>query len=86
MHRLFGLTTKKAGNPYRLVELALDEIHRKSQICYLHALLTMDVLIIDDCVQLSAQQLSIIDTILRIAQQSEIPFGGVLIMGTMDHT
>ena len=86
LHRLFGLTPKKSGNPYRLAELALDKLHRNSQLCYLHVILTMDVLVIDECGQLSAQQLSILDLILRIARNSHIPFGGVLILGTMDHT
>ena len=85
LHRLFGLTVRKRGNPYRLAELALDKLHRKSNLKYLHVLLTMDVLLIDECGQLSAQQISILDIILRIARNSKLPFGGVHIMGTMDH-
>ena len=53
---------------------------------YLHFLLTTDVLIIDELGQLSADQLSTIDIILRTLRRSTRPFGGVLIMGTMDHT
>ncbi|KAL7538852.1 hypothetical protein ACHAXR_012264, partial [Thalassiosira sp. AJA248-18] len=86
IHRLFGMMPKKSGNPYRLAELALEKLHRKSQIKYLHALLTMDVLIIDECGQLSAQQLCILDIILRKSRNVDIPFGGVLVIGTMDHT
>ena len=85
LHRLFGLAVRKRGNPYRLAELALDKLHRKSNLKYLHVLLTMDVLLIDECGQLSAQQLSILDIILRIARNSKLPFGGVHIIGTMDH-
>ena len=85
MHRLFGMSTR-SGNPYRLAELALDKLNRKNQLKYLHVLLTMDVLIVDECGQLSADQLSTIDIILRTARSSNIPFGGVLIFGTMDHT
>lgn len=45
----------------------------------------MDVLFIDECGQWSAQQLAILDIILRNARKSSIPFGGVLIFTTMDH-
>ena len=86
LHRLFGLMSRKKGNPYRLAELALEKLNRKSQIQYLHAIRTMDVLIIDECGQLSAEQLSILDIILRKARSTDVPFGGVLILGTMDHT
>ncbi|KAL7539846.1 hypothetical protein ACHAXR_009663, partial [Thalassiosira sp. AJA248-18] len=85
LHRLFGLMPKQSGNPYRLAELALDKLHRKAMLNYLHFVLTMDVLIIDECGQLSAQQLSILDLILRKARNSNISFGGVLVFGTMDH-
>ena len=84
-HRLIAMMAKKRGNPYRLAELALDKLRRKSQIKFLHAILTMDVLVIDECGQLSAQQLTILDIILRTARRTSIPFGGVLIIGTMDH-
>ena len=40
----------------------------------------------DKLAQLSAEQLSAIDIILRKLIKSQIPFGGVLIFGTMDHT
>ena len=86
IHKFCGLSVKCTGNPYRLAELAMDKLHRKSQICYLHMLLTMDVLVFDEIGQLSAELLTIIDIILRKLRNSAIPFGGVLIIGTMDHT
>ena len=46
----------------------------------------MDVLIIDECGQLSADQLATLDIILHTARKNHIPFGGVLVFGTMDHT
>lgn len=52
---------------------------------FLHILLTMDVLLLDECGQLSAQQFALIDIILRHARDSSLPFGGVLIFGTFDH-
>lgn len=45
----------------------------------------MDVLLLDECGQLSAQQFALIDIILRHARNSSLPFGGVLIIGTFDH-
>ena len=42
--------------------------------------------VIDECGQLSAEQLRTMDIILRTARKSNIPFGGVLVFGTMDHT
>ena len=50
-----------------------------------HALLTIDVLFFDELAQMSAQQLSTIDIIMRHLRKSQIPFGGVLILCTMDH-
>ena len=85
VHRLFGLNPKNSSNPYRAAELSLDKLHRKSMLTHLHVILTMDVLIIDECGQLSAAQLSILDIVLRKARNTDIPFGGVLIFGSMDH-
>ena len=45
----------------------------------------MDVLLLDECVQLSAQQFALLDIILRHARHSNLPFGGVLIFGTFGH-
>ena len=45
----------------------------------------MDVLLLDECGQLSAQQFALIDIILRHSRNSALPFGGVLILGTFDH-
>ena len=86
LHRLFAMLARKKGNPYRLAELAMDKLSRKTNLGYLHILLTVDVLIIDECGQLSADQLSTLDIILRNLRNNSIPFGGVLIFGTMDHT
>ena len=43
MHRLFGLSTKKMANVSCMAELAVDKLNKKSQLCYLHTLLTMNV-------------------------------------------
>jgi hypothetical protein len=52
---------------------------------FLHMILTMDMLLLDECEQLSAEQFALIDIILRHARVSSLPFGGVLIVGTFDH-
>ena len=52
---------------------------------FMHILLTMDMLQLDEWGQLSAQQLALIDIVLRHALHTSLPFGGVLICGTFDH-
>lgn len=47
--------------------------------------MTMDVLLLDECGQLSSQQLSIMDIVLRHLRENDMPFGGVLIIGSFDH-
>jgi hypothetical protein len=53
---------------------------------YQHALLTVDVIFLDEAGQCSAETLAAFDIILRKLRKSQTPFGGVLIIGTMDHT
>ena len=55
----------KTASPYRLAEIAIDKLHRKSNLLYLHALLTMDCLLIDECTQINAEQCAVIDIIMR---------------------
>ena len=86
LHTLFGLNTRSRGTQFCLTKLALNKLHRKSQIHYLHTLLTMNVFIIEKIGQFSAQQLTILDLILQNARNPIIPFGGVLHFETMDHT
>ncbi len=64
MHRLFGLSTKKMANVSCMAELAVDKLNRKSQLCYLHTSLTIDVLIFDEFGQASAQQVKTLDFLL----------------------
>lgn len=78
-HILAAVPTKNNSNVYRLAELAIESLRRKSQFLHLHILLTMDVLVIDEIGQLSAQQMSILDIILRKLRDTDIPFGGVLV-------
>jgi hypothetical protein len=65
IHVLFALEVNRNANIFRQAELALDKLHRKSNLKLLHFLLTMDVLLLDECGQLSAQQFALLDIILR---------------------
>lgn len=67
------------------LKLAIQKLQRKSNMHLLHLLMTLDVLLLDECGQLSAQQLAQLDIILRDVRQTNVPFGGVLIFGTFDH-
>ena len=86
LHKLFYLPTENVSSysSFRSAEYAIQKILRKTVIH--HALLTLDVLFFDELAQMSAQQLSTIDIIMRYIRKSQIPFGGILILGTMDHT
>ena len=85
IHRMFSLITGQRGTTHKLAGAAIDKLHMKYQYQRLHVLLTVDVLIIDECGQLSAEQFCILDIILRILRNTTTPFGGVLIIGSMDH-
>ncbi len=84
MHRLFGLSAKKLANVSCVAELAVDKLNRKSQQCYLHTLLTINVLLFDEFGQASAKQVKTLDILLCKVCNSNIPFGGVLFISTVD--
>ena len=52
---------------------------------HLNFVLIDDVLVIAEHGQLSAQQSSVLDVIFQKVHNSDMPFGGVLILGSMDH-
>ena len=45
----------------------------------------MDVLLLDECGQLSAQQFAVLDIILCNLRDTPLPFGAVLLIGSLDH-
>lgn len=47
--------------------------------------MTVDMLLIDECGQLSSQQIVVLDIILRELRKSRLPFGGILLGGSFDH-
>ena len=72
------------SSPFKCAEGALLKIRRNTKI--LHNLLTLDVLFIDEMGQISAMLICTIDIILRKLRNSDLPFGGVYISGTMDNS
>ena len=85
IHRLFALDIKQIKNLHQDAEMAVDKLQRKTFTKFLHILLTMDVLLLDECGQLSAEQFALLDIVLREVRENNLPFGGVLIFGTFDH-
>ncbi len=86
LHVLFCLQVQNKNAtiyPYRMAELSLQKIMRKK--LYHHALLTVDVLFLDELGQISAEMIAIVDIIFRKLHNSTMPFGGVLVLGTLDH-
>lgn len=86
IHKLFHIPVNRNSSntpPLRLAERAIEKIMRTEGS--LHCLLTVDVIFIDECGQLSAELLTTIDIILRILRHSYSRFGGCLVLGTMDH-
>lgn len=47
--------------------------------------MTMEVLLLDECGQLSSQQMAVLDIVLRHLRGNCYPFGGVLVLGSFDH-
>ena len=86
MHKIFELSTDAfvISSSFRCTEISIGKIERKTTLH--HALLTLDVLFFDKLAQISAERISAIDIITRKIRGSQISFGGVLILGTMDHT
>ena len=65
LHEFFKFPTSDAArmSPHNAANAALEKIRRKTDL--LHALLTVDVLFLDEAGQVSAEQLATIDIILR---------------------
>jgi hypothetical protein len=88
LHVLFGLPANLKRNttinPPLLAQRALERIMKNPKL--LNPLLTIDVLFLDEAGQVSAELLATIDIILRTVRNSSTLYGGVYIMGSMDHT
>eukprot|EP00956_Cyclotella_meneghiniana_P042934 scaffold249353_cov82-Cyclotella_meneghiniana.AAC.19 len=85
IHQLVRFPSKSSYNIFRAAQHAVHELKYRAHIMKLHLLMTLDVLVIDECGSLSAEQLATLDIILRTIKSSSLPFGGVLVLGSFDH-
>ena len=69
---------------YRKAELLIIKLLKNPK--QLNLLLSIDILICNEMGQVSTEFLATIDIILRKIRDSNMYLGGVLIIGTMDHT
>jgi hypothetical protein len=81
---LFCLPFEKNHSAYKTAETVIAYVMQKQE--RLNILRTLDILFIDEIGQVPAELLSVIDIILRRVRESQVVFGGVHIVGTMDHT
>lgn len=70
---------------FYIFQLAVDSLSQRGNIWYRHILLSVDVILFDEVGQLSSEQFSLIDIILRQIRKNDMPFGGALILGSFDH-
>ena len=86
LHKLFGLPHKMNANssPINCAKASIEKIKRNPILLFL--ILTLDALFIDELAQKSAQQIATIDIVLRTLRESQLPFGGVFIIASMDNT
>ena len=84
LHEFFKLPINDNATvaPQTKAMQALEKIKRKTDLY--HALLTLDAIFLDEAGQVSSDELATIDIILRKGRRSQTPFGGVMIIGTMD--
>ena len=74
LHCLLCFPTGNSSTPPRMAKLTIQKITRPSQAKFLYFVLTMNVLFFDEIGQLSAQQIDALDIILRMLQNTDIPF------------
>ena len=83
LHVMFCLGTNKTISVHRAAELAIEKLMRNG--VKLKTLQMLDILFIDEIGQNSCELMSTIDIILRKIRKNTQLFGGVLVIGTMDH-
>ena len=84
IHQMFKFNKGNMALSKKQAELAIQRLLR-SPVKYAF-LQKLDILIVDELGQVSAELLSMIDTVLRTVRNRSSPFGGVILIGTMDHT
>ena len=83
-HKFFCIPIDNNSTPHRMAEMAINKIQCNSVI--LNSILTLDVILADEFGQLSSEFIGTIDIILHHLRRSNLMFGGVLLIGTLDHT
>ena len=73
---------KQSTNPCRFAELAIAHLMRSAK--HLEYIRSLDVLLIDELGQVSAEMLSALDIIFRRVRNNCSFFGGMLVFGSMD--
>ena len=81
---LFCLPFEKNHSAYKTAESAIAMLMQKPE--RINILRILDVLFIDEIGQVQAELLSVIDIVLRRIRDSQVVFGGLLLIATMDHT
>jgi hypothetical protein len=83
LHSLFCWTPQKhESTPYKTALLALHRILRKP--LQRHIILALNALLIDKIGTLSNKQLAVLDIMFQKCRNSPLPFGGLLILGSLD--
>ncbi len=83
LHSLFCWTPQKhESTPYKTALSALNRILRKPLLH--HIILALDALFIDEIGTLSNKQLAVLDIMFQKCRNSPLPFGGLLILGSLD--
>lgn len=82
LHMLFKLRVRDRGPPHRLAELAVISLQKKPEL--FEFIRRLDVLFVDECGQVSAELLSVLDIIVRKVRDSSLFMGGILVIGTID--
>jgi hypothetical protein len=83
-HKFFCLPTDRKLTPQRIAELAVNKIEKNS--LSLNAILSLDFIFADELGQLSSEFVAAINIILCRLRKNNNLFGGVLLIGSLDHT
>lgn len=83
VHVDFCLKVSSYGTPQERANQAITNLIRNP--VRLNFLKMLNIIFIDEIGQFSAEMMSVLDIILRKIRDSNIFFGGLLIIGTMDH-
>jgi hypothetical protein len=84
IHILFGIPAERNLSPHRMAEIAITKLLRDPK--KLNLLRVLDCLFLDEIGQLSSELLAVLDIIFRRVKDTNIFLGGVIIIGTIDHT